>query len=165
MLTSTKSCLLAALGSALLLTGCQNTGTTSAVKDGIAAYSYSDGSYSETVMLRANGQYVQSEKASSRPLNPVSGPQGGIYNFPGRTFKTTGTWRLLDKQGGKPLPLPTSAEALPRGAVVELLKAMPFGLTYENRSPIGLEEDRVISVGEFKVLFQAATLPVAAKTK
>lgn len=161
MLTSTKPCLLAALGGVLLLTGCQNTGT----KDAVATYSYSDGSYSETVTLRANGQYVQSEKASSLPLNPVPGSQGKIYNFPGRTFKTTGTWRLLDKQGGKPLPLPTSAEALPRGAVVELLKAMPFGLTYENRSPIGLKEDRVILVGAFKVLSQAATAPVAAKTK
>ncbi len=165
MPTLTKSCLLAALGGALLLTGCQDNNAPTAVKDGIATYSYSDGLYSETVTLRANGQYVQSEKASSRPLNPVSGPQGGIYNFPGRTFKTTGAWRLLDRPGGKPLSLPVSAETLPRGAVVELLKAMPFGLTYENRSPIGLKEDRVISVGEFKVLSQAATVPVAAKTK
>ncbi len=165
MLTSTKSLLLAALGSALLLTGCQDKNAPSAVKDGIATYSYSDGLYSETVTLRANGQYVQSEKASSRPLNPVSGTQGGIYNFPGQTFKTTGTWRLLDKQGGKPLPLPASAEALPHGAVVELLKAMPFGLTYESRSPMTLQENRVLLAGEFKVLSQAATIPAPVKTK
>ncbi len=165
MPTLPKSCLLAALGGVLLLTGCQDKNAPDAIKDGIAAYSYSDGSYSETVTLRANGQYVQSEKASSHPLNPVSGPQGGVYNLPGQTFKATGTWRLLDKPGGKPLPLPASAEALPRGAVVELLKAMPFGLTYEGRSPIGLKEDRIIPAGEFKVLSQAVTTPAPAKTK
>lgn len=165
MPTLTNSCLLAVLGGALLLAGCRNTGTTSAVKDGIAAYSYFDGSYSETVTLRSNGQYVQSEKTPSRPVNPVPDPQGRSYNLPGQAFKITGAWRLLDGPGGKPLPLPASAEALPQGAVIELLKAMPFGLTYEGRSPIGLKEDRIIPAGEFKVLSQAVTTPAPAKTK
>lgn len=75
--------------------------------------------------------------------------------MPPLTVKQSGARRLLDGPGGKPLPLPATAEALPRGAVVELHKALPFGPTWNNRPPQTLEGDRTIPAGEFSIQHRA----------
>ena len=146
-----------ALAAALTLTylsaGCRDTKSANdtSTKNAIAIYSDSDGLYSETVALRPDGTYVQSEKQQSHAVPP--GPQ--TLPLPLGGGGHTGTWRLLDGPGGKPLPLPTTAAALPRGAVVELHKAMPFGLTWENQPPALLQTDRTIPASAFSLLRQA----------
>lgn len=146
-----KSCLLIAIGGALLAAGCRDNPKDTSTKNAIAVYSDSDGLYSETVALRPDGTYVQSEKQQSHAVPP--GPQ--TLPLPLGGGGHTGTWRLLDGPGGKPLPLPTTAAALPRGAVVELHKAMPFGLTWENQPPALLQTDRTIPASAFSLLRQA----------
>jgi len=119
------------LGSIFLFCGCQDTNKKNDAKDAVAFYSYSAGPYSETVALRPNGQYVQTEIAF------LKGQQAGV-------------WRLLDKPGGSPMALPASASALPKDAVVELKRAMPFGLIWENQPPHG-DVDRTIPASEFSI--------------
>lgn len=120
----------------LLFCGCQNTST----KDAIASYSYAAGAFSETVALRPGGRYVQTEtqKAAQSSISPM-------------TLKQTGTWRLLDRPDGHPLPLPASASGLPKDAVVELKSAYPFGQTFENQPPFSHLTDRTIPASEFDV--------------
>lgn len=134
---------LLALGGALLLTGCRDM----SAKNAVAVYAA--GPYSERIALRPDGRYVQTETQRGVPRLP--GTQAIPPKPPPMTFQQTGAWRLLDGPHGKPLPLPTSPAALPSGAVVELKAALPFGLTWENRPPSGLQADRVIPAAEFEI--------------
>lgn len=128
--------LLLGIGGVLLFCGCRDMGG----KDAVASYSYSAGAYSETVALRPNGKYLQTEtqKPSQDSVSPL-------------TFKQTGTWLLLDRSGGTPLPLPASVSDLPKSAVVEIKSAFPFGQTFENQSPFSLVADRIIPASEFSI--------------
>lgn len=123
-----------ALGGALLLGGCRTPATANAAPDAVALYSYTDGAYAETVSLRPNGQYVQTE-------NPAGPHLRG-------TARNTGAWRLLSKPGGAPIPLPAAAALLPSNAVVELKGAFPYGVLYENNRLLS-PRDRTIPAREF----------------
>jgi hypothetical protein len=123
-----------ALGGALLLGGCRTPTTTDAAPDAVALYSYNDGAYAETVTLRPNGQYGQTE-------NPAAPGIRGIA-------RNTGAWRLLSKPGGAPIALPATAALLPPSAVVELKTALPYDVLYENRPQFG-PKDRTIPAREF----------------
>lgn len=123
-----------ALGGALLLGGCRTPTATTTAPDAVALYSYTDSVYAETVALRPNGQYLQTE-------NPAAPGLRGIA-------RNTGAWRLLSRPGGVPLPLPATVALLPPDAVVELKAALPYGVLYENRPQYG-PRDRTIPAREF----------------
>lgn len=128
------SSLLLSLSGMLLFCGCQDTNP----KDAIASYSYSAGDYSETVALRPDGKYLQTETQQASQTYPTP-----------LTLKQTGTWRLLDKPDGTPLALPTLATSLPKDAIVEIKAAFPFGQTFENEAPFLNHADRVIPAKAF----------------
>ncbi len=130
------SSLLLSLSGILLFCGCQDTNA----KDAIASYSYSAGDYSETVALRPDGKYLQTETQQASQTSPTP-----------LTLKQTGTWRLLDKPDGTPLALPTLATSLPKDAIVEIKAAFPFGQTFENQSPFSHQINRTIPANEFIV--------------
>lgn len=123
-----------ALGGALLLGGCRTPATANAAPDAVALYSYTDGAYAETVALRPNGQYLQTE-------NPAGPHLRGIA-------RNAGAWLLLSKPGGVPISLPAAAALLPPDAVVELKAALPYGVLYENHRLLG-PRDRTIPAREF----------------
>ncbi len=135
------------LSGIVLFCGCQNKTTTEDPKNAIAFYSYSAGPYSETVTLWPSGKYFQT--LTRKAYKPYTTTGGGQAYVPAATGKQTGIWGLLDKSGGKPLPLPASASALPSTAVVEIKHALPFGLVFENQPAYAA--DRTIMVSEFHI--------------
>ncbi len=154
MLTGRRSCLLAAVGGVFLSGGCRQQDTNT--ENAVAVYSYSAGPYSETVTLRPDGKYVQSEtqRGGDSALGPQESTSSLPLKTPSMTFKQSGAWRLLDGPGGRPLPRTHLAQCPPPGAVVELHKAMPFGPTWENRPPGLIQSDRTIPAGEFSLQHQ-----------
>ncbi len=135
------------LSGIVMVGGCQNKTATEDPKTAIAFYSYSAGPYSETVTLWPSGKYLQT--LTRRAYKPYTTTGGGQAYVPAATGKQTGVWGLLDKSGGKPLPLPVSASALPLTAVVEIKHAFPFGLVFENQPAYAT--NRTILVSEFHI--------------
>jgi hypothetical protein len=142
--------ILLGLSGVFLFCGCQNKDIKEDPKNAVAFYAYSAGPYSETVTLWPSGKYLQT--LTQKAYKPYL-PDGQVNIIPGMakqsTVKRTGTWHLLDKLGGTLLALPASASALPKNAVVEIKRALPFGLTYENQSVF--QVDRTIPISEFSI--------------
>lgn len=138
------------LSGIVMVGGCQNKTTTEDPKTALAFYSYAAGPYAETVTLWASGKYLQTY--TTQPHQPYLPDRQIIYiPLPQKeiTVKQTGTWQMLDRPGGKPLPLPASASALPSTAVVEIKHALPFGLVFENQPTYAT--NRTIMVSEFHI--------------
>lgn len=150
--------LLLALPAAPLLPGCKSVPQYHTPADALAVYSYTDHVLQELVALRPGGEYVQA--IGDAPRNPASSatrPRAPLPNTVPHVFRAgyahTGTWRLLDKPGGRPLALsavfPSPPAALPPTAVIELHQALPFGLVWENQPQNGLY-DETLPVAEFR---------------
>jgi len=159
-----KNLTLPAVGAlALALLGAAPSASAGRPKVVVGVYTQSDAWFSETVTLYGDGKYRQEEKPK--------GEKGGVR--PARGFslhdifcpdlalpasfrepKREGAWRVLDGPGGAPVLLKPAAfragAGLPPGAVVELRRAMPFGLTWDNQSPYGLSGDRAVAAGAFR---------------
>ena len=120
----------------------------------IAVFSEDDPQFAETFTLYADGKYQQAETENKTSLyNPDSVHGCGLppLAMPDllHNLKRTGTWRVLDKEGGQPVAIKTLA-SLPKDAVIEVKGAMPFGITWERQQPFFLHGDRTLPASDFQ---------------
>lgn len=118
-----------------------------------AVFSEEDVQFSETVTLYTDGSYQQTEAEKKTSL---FGPHSIHIPLPGQpppdvfgNGKRSGTWRVLDKEGGQPIAFKTLT-SLPKDAVIEAKGAMPFGITWERQSPEQSHGTRTLPAGEFQ---------------
>lgn len=129
-------------------------------RSAVALFTQKDYAFSETITLYSDGKYQQAETHREGTPWEVKHPSGSIFHrifFPEPSLpvhltepKRGGTWRVLDKEGGTPIAL-KAGSGLPLNAVVELKGAMPFGVTWENRSPYSSRDDRTLPTASFQV--------------